>query len=95
MTPEEASNYVSEAVDRGINCFDAAPTYGNAQERLGPARKPYRDKCFLPCKITKRDATGAQEEFEESFRFLQTDHFDLYQLHAITKSRARNGSIYP
>ena len=84
VTPEEASSYVSEAVDRGINYFDVAPTYGNAQERLGPALKPYRDKCFLACKTTQRDAKGAQEELEESFRLLQTDHFDLYQLHAIT-----------
>jgi predicted aldo/keto reductase-like oxidoreductase len=84
VTPKEASNYVSEAVDRGINYFDVAPTYGNAQERLGPALKPYRDKCFLACKTTKRDAKGAQEELEESFRLLQTDHFDLYQVHAIT-----------
>ena len=84
VTPEEASNYVSEAVDRGINYFDVAPTYGNAQERLGPALKPYREKCFLACKTTKRDGKGAQEELEESFRLLQTDHFELYQLHAIT-----------
>lgn len=84
VTPEDASTYVSEAVDRGINYFDVAPTYGNAQERLGPALKPYREKCFLACKTTKRDAKGSQEELEESFRLLQTDHFDLYQLHAIT-----------
>lgn len=84
VTPEEASNYVSEAVDRGINYFDVAPTYGNAQERLGPALKPYRDNCFLACKTTRRDAKGAQEELEESLHLLQTDHFDLYQLHAIT-----------
>ena len=84
VTPNDASNYVSEAIDRGINYFDVAPTYGNAQERLGPALKPYRDKCFLACKTTKRDAKGAAEELDESFRLLQTDHFDLYQLHAIT-----------
>lgn len=84
VTPEEATDYVSEAVDRGINYFDVAPTYGNAQERLGPALKPYRDKCFLACKTTRRDAAGAREELEGSLKMLQTDHFDLYQLHAIT-----------
>jgi hypothetical protein len=31
-----AANIVAEAVDRGINYFDIAPSYGNAQERLGP-----------------------------------------------------------
>lgn len=37
-----ASNIVSEAVDRGVNYFDVAPSYGNAQERLGPALAPKR-----------------------------------------------------
>ena len=84
VTPEEAAKYVSEAVDRGVNYFDVAPTYGNAQERLGPALKPFRNNSFLACKTTQRDARGAQKELEESLRLLKTDHFDLYQLHAIT-----------
>lgn len=37
VTPKEAANYVAEAVDRGVNYFDVAPFYGNAQQRLGPA----------------------------------------------------------
>jgi len=84
-TPDEAAHFVAEAVDRGINYFDVAPTYGNAEERLGPALKPYRQKCFLACKTTQRDAAGSAKELEESLRLLQTDHVDLYQLHALTK----------
>lgn len=99
VTPQEASSYVSEAVDRGINYFDVAPTYGNAQERLGPALKPFRDDCFLACKTTQRAANEAEKELEESLRFLQTDHFDLYQLHSITtladveKAFAKGGAM--
>jgi hypothetical protein len=37
-----ANNVVAEAVDRGINYFDVAPTYGDAQARLGAALEPYR-----------------------------------------------------
>ena len=33
---------VAEAIDRGVNYFDVAPSYGNAEERLGPALEPYR-----------------------------------------------------
>lgn len=84
VTPTEASRYVGEAVDRGVTYFDVAPTYGNAQERLGPALAPHRSKCFLACKTTERRAVGASRELEESLRLLHTDHFDLYQLHAIT-----------
>jgi hypothetical protein len=49
-----AKNIVAEAVDRGINYFDIAPSYGNAQERLGPALAPYRKNCFLACKTEGR-----------------------------------------
>lgn len=79
----EASRLVGRAVERGINYFDVAPTYGNAQERLGPALAPYRDDVFLACKTTQRTAAGARSELEESLRLLQTDHVDLYQLHAV------------
>lgn len=83
-TSAEAAQYVGEAVDRGINYFDVAPSYGNAEQRLGPALKPYRDSIFLSCKTGRRDAAGAREELEASLRQMQTDHFDLYQLHALT-----------
>ena len=80
-----ASNIVAEAVDRGINYFDVAPSYGNAQERLGPALKPYRDKCFLACKTDGRLKDDSRTDLENSLRLLQTDHLDLYQFHALTK----------
>ncbi|MBV9849374.1 MAG: aldo/keto reductase [Armatimonadetes bacterium] len=84
VDPAEADRYVGEAIDRGINYFDVAPSYGNAEERLGPALHPYRDGVFLACKTGRRDAAGAREELERSLRRMQTGHFDLYQLHAIT-----------
>lgn len=80
-----ANNIVAEAVDRGINYIDIAPSYGNAQDRMGPALKPYRDRVFLACKELARDKAGAQKELDESLKQLQTDHFDLYQLHALSK----------
>ena len=80
-----ASNIVSEAVDRGVNYFDVAPSYGNAQERLGPALAPYRNKCFLACKTESRSRDGSRAQLEESLKLLKTDHVDLYQFHALTK----------
>lgn len=83
----EANRRVASAVDRGINYFDVAPSYGNgeAEEKLGPALEPYRGRVFLACKTTKRDAAGAQEELDRSLKRMRTDHFDLYQLHAMTE----------
>jgi predicted aldo/keto reductase-like oxidoreductase len=81
---ERANNMVASAFDRGIIYYDVAPTYGNAEEHLGPALKPYRDKCFLACKTQERDKAGAEKELHESLKKLKTDFFDLYQLHALT-----------
>lgn len=80
-----ASNIVAEAVDRGINYFDVAPSYGNAQERLGPALAPYRKNCFLACKTEGRMKDDSRKQLEESLRLLKTDHVDLYQFHGLTK----------
>ena len=79
-----SDRYVGWAVDHGVNYFDVAPTYGDAQERLGASLKPYRRDVFLACKTTQRSRAGAQEEIENSLRLLHTDHFDLFQLHAVT-----------
>ena len=83
--PGAAANIVAEAVDRGINYFDVAPSYGNAQERLGPALAPYRKNCFLACKTEGRMKDDSRAQLEQSLKFLKTDHVDLYQFHALTK----------
>lgn len=82
-TEAESARRVSIAIDRGVNYFDVAPTYGNAEERLGPALLPYRDQVFLACKTTQRDAASAQKEFRSSLKKLCTDRIDLYQIHGI------------
>ncbi len=84
-TTEEAAARVKEAIDHGVNYFDVAPSYGNAEEMLGPALKPYRQEVFLACKTGERKKEGARKELQQSLKRLQTDHFDLYQLHAVTQ----------
>ena len=79
-----SNNYVAWARDRGINYFDVAPTYGDAQEKLGVSIKPFRKDIYLASKTTERHIEGAEKEFEESLRLLHTDYFDIYQLHSLT-----------
>jgi aryl-alcohol dehydrogenase-like predicted oxidoreductase len=93
--PDAASNIVAEAVDRGINYFDIAPSYGNAQERLGPALAPYRKNVFLACKTEGRTKDDSRKQLEESLRLLKTDHVDLYQFHALTKMKELDQVLGP
>lgn len=83
---KSAGRLVSEAVDRGVNYFDVAPSYGDgeAEVKLGDALVPYRKNVFLACKTTVRDAAGAQKELDRSLERLHTEHVDLYQFHAIS-----------
>jgi aryl-alcohol dehydrogenase-like predicted oxidoreductase len=83
-TPAESSDAVKLAIDSGVNYFDVAPTYGDAEIKLGPALEPYRKGVFLACKTTERGRDGARKELEQSLKNLRTDHFDLYQFHAVT-----------
>jgi aryl-alcohol dehydrogenase-like predicted oxidoreductase len=84
-TPEQAAAIVREAIDAGVNYFDVAPSYENAEDMLGPALEPYRKGVFLACKTQGRTREAATKELESSLRKLRTDHFDLYQHHAVTK----------
>ncbi len=83
-TAAEASSRVAQAIDAGVNYFDVAPSYGNAEDMLGPALERYRKDVFLACKTTERSKEGSRKELESSLRKLRTDHFDLYQLHAVS-----------
>jgi predicted aldo/keto reductase-like oxidoreductase len=81
---EVCNNLISRAWEAGIDYYDVAPSYGNAEELMGPALEPYRKKSFLSCKSGQRDRAGVEKEMSESFRKLRTDYFDLYQLHALS-----------
>lgn len=62
------------------------PAYGGgeAEERGGPAIEPYRDSIFLAEKTGKRTKDEAAAELRQSLKRMRTDHFDLYQFHAVT-----------
>ena len=92
---------VEMAVARGVNHIDVAPSYGNTVAELnlaGPLRR-HRSGVFLGCKTLERTRVAAWAELQASLHRLQTDHFDLYQLHAVNdlaeldRATARGGAL--
>ena len=81
---EASDRYVAWALDHGVNYFDVAPGYGNAQEQLGISLQAHRKDVSLACKTAFRDRKNAERDLERSLRLLKTDHFDVYQLHAVS-----------
>ena len=81
----EANAAVHAAFEKGVNYFDVAPAYGDAELKMGPALVGLpRDEIFLSCKTKQRDAQGSQAELDRSLTRLKTDRFDLYQLHVMS-----------
>jgi aryl-alcohol dehydrogenase-like predicted oxidoreductase len=79
---DTADRSIQEALDAGINHFDVAASYGEAESRLGPWMPRIRGDVFLATKTTERGRDSAWKEINESLDKLQTDHVDLLQLHS-------------
>jgi aryl-alcohol dehydrogenase-like predicted oxidoreductase len=83
VTQDEADRSVQEALDAGINHFDVAAGYGDAELRLGPWMSRIRGDIFLATKTGERRLDDAWRQINDSLERLQTDHVDLLQLHAV------------
>jgi aryl-alcohol dehydrogenase-like predicted oxidoreductase len=84
LTQSAADAAVDDALARGVNHFDVAPSYGDAELKLAPSVVRYRAQMFLACKTRERRRNGAREELQRSLERLRTDHVDLYQCHAVS-----------
>lgn len=100
VSRDEEEDYIKFVLDHGINHVDVAPTYGDAEVRLGRWVKEYRRNLFLACKTGKRMKKEAAEQLRQSLKNLQTDYFDLYQLHGLDDPRelkvalSEDGALY-
>jgi aryl-alcohol dehydrogenase-like predicted oxidoreductase len=83
VSQDVADRSIQEALDGGINHFDVAADYGEAELRLGPWMSRIRDQIFLATKTGRRDRDTAWLQINDSLSRLQTDRVDLLQLHAI------------
>lgn len=84
VSQDVADASLAEALEAGINHFDVAASYGEAELRMGPWVPGVRDQIFLATKTGERSADDAWRQVNESLEKLQTDHVDLIQLHAVT-----------
>jgi aryl-alcohol dehydrogenase-like predicted oxidoreductase len=80
-----ANEMVENALEAGVNHFDVAPTYGDAEVKLAPKLGEHREDIFLGCKTQERTYYGAWGELHRSLDRLGVDKIDLYQFHAVTR----------
>jgi aryl-alcohol dehydrogenase-like predicted oxidoreductase len=83
VSQDTADRSIQQALDGGINHFDVAASYGDAELRLGPWMPRIRSQIFLATKTGEREADAAWRQINDSLRRLQTNHLDLIQLHGV------------
>ena len=85
---DEALEILESAFNQGLYYWDTAASYGNeeisSEERVGMILKERREKVFLVSKTEDRDADSAMKSVERSLNRLQTDHIDLFHMHAVS-----------
>jgi aryl-alcohol dehydrogenase-like predicted oxidoreductase len=78
---------INKALDLGVNYIDTSSIYGGPQrwsERyIGEVMKTRRNEAFLASKSRERTKDASLRMLEESFKLLNTDHLDLWQVHDI------------
>ncbi|ACB84647.1 aldo/keto reductase [Natranaerobius thermophilus] len=79
---------LKRAYDLGINFFDTAEAYDEAEEILGDAVKDFRKDIYISSKVGVKGGNkpNLSKEYiksacEESLRKLQTDYIDIYHVH--------------
>lgn len=77
------------AIDRGLSYVDTAYAYGESERLTGLALKDgYREKVTLASKMPVSKMTCAEDFdriLDEELERLQTDHIDVYLLHALNR----------
>jgi predicted aldo/keto reductase-like oxidoreductase len=92
---DHADETVQLLLEHGVNHIDVAPSYADAELRLGPWLEKTRDQFFLGCKTQLRGKLEAREELYRSLERLRVDRFDLYQLHAVTTMEELDECLAP
>ena len=83
VTQDVAEASLDQALAGGINHFDVAASYGDAELRMGPWVARVRKRIFLASKTGDRSAAQARPSIEASMARLRTNSLDLLQLHAV------------
>jgi len=78
---------LERALDLGVNYIDTSARYGGearwSEQYVGRVMKRRRSEAFLATKTHDRTRDGSLRLLETSLKLLQTDHVDLWQLHAM------------
>ena len=81
---EEGLKAFENALEKGINMVDIAPSYGEAETRLAQLIRINRDKLVVTEKTLERTREGAWRELRQTLSRFNVENLDVYQFHAVS-----------
>ena len=97
---EKAEKEMALAVERGVNYFDTAYTYGGSEVCLGKFLAKYgcRDRIKIATKLPHyyiKKIEDMERYFAEELERLQTGYIDYYLMHMLNDPAAPHGARHP
>jgi len=86
---DEAARVLELLYAYGVNHIDTAPSYGEAEVRVGEWMAGHRENFFLATKIDVSGYQQAKDQVQRSLNRLQVESVDLLQLHNLTDETVR------
>jgi len=83
VTQAEADPVLELLLRYGVNHIDVAASYGDAELRIAPWLKTYRDRFFLATKTGGRTYDAAKRQIHQSLERMGVERIDLIQLHSL------------
>lgn len=96
-TAAEAQTIIARYLELGGNYVETAYAYGNgdSEKKVGAALLGKRDKVVLATKVAVRDKAGAAKLLDTSLANLQTDHVDIWIMHAMQSPQELDQILLP
>ncbi len=95
VSQREADAMLGVLMDYGVNHIDTAPSYGDAELRIGPWMERQRDQFFLATKTEKRTYQEAWDQIRGSLERLRVGRVDLLQLHHLVEPEEWDTAMGP
>ena len=93
--PEIAIPIVQRAVELGINYFDVAKGYGDAEIKLGQGVAHRREDVILSTKTGAKTRENAWDDIQASLKRLGTSYLDNVHLHALREGEDMDQRLGP
>jgi len=90
---DEVHRILRCAVELGVNLFDTARAYGDAEARIGSALATLSPRPLIATKFAAVDRAGIITSVETSLRTLRVETIDLLQIHNATRAVLHAGEV--